>query len=546
MSGKNYGVRSSGREHGTVMTRQEVVEFILDASGYTSEANLSRLRVMDPAGGDGVFILEVIRRLNVSSKQHNFEFCQALQNLRVVELDERRCESLKRNVSQALMALGANEDLADLVVSRGDYLLKTDEKFDLVVGNPPYIRHENIPPQKKAIYRKRYRTFRHRSDIYIAFFEKGLQSLSRNGVLCFICSNRWMKARYGADLREEISRSYGVPMIVDLNDADVFDEKVHGYPAIIQIINKNVRGTRHYRISDIRELKDILRSKNKESPYSNVSETKIQSLGTFTRSAVHIPQSSVSIEEQGFKIGIGVATGSDKIFVGKNLPDLVERESLIPILLSKDIKEGVISWSGNYLINPFDPKTGKLISLATYPRLREYFFSNKESLIQRHVAKKNPEKWYKTIDRIYPDLLHRPKLLLPDMKKTQLISLDEGRYYPHHNIYHITHPSVSELKILGAILMSDHVLEQIKDVSTIMHGGFVRWQSQNLRRLLIPRIDELGPQIRDELIAGFDRKDTVFINAVLNEYLLACESRDDSRVSTLRENRVLQTKLDSW
>lgn len=147
------------------------------------------------------------------------------------------------------------------------------------------------------------------------------------------------------------------------------------------------------------------------------------------------------------------------------------------------------------------------MKLSEYPRLSAYLLKNEQAVKQRYVARRNPENWYRTIDRIYPDLVKKPKLLLADIRKRQVIALDEGSYYPHHNIYYITHKNINCLKILGSLLMSSFVLRQLRGVSVTMRGGFSRWQSQNLRKLKIPLIQSIEPHVKEQLIACFEKKD---------------------------------------
>lgn len=80
------------------------------------------------------------------------------------------------------------------------------------------------------------------------------------------------------------------------------------------------------------------------------------------------------------------------------------------------------------------------------------------------------------------DLQNTPKILLPDNSGNSLLFIDEGRFYPLHNIYYITGEDIHQLKILCSILMSDFVRKQIQRLSNNMNGGYARWQSQNLRK----------------------------------------------------------------
>ena len=99
----------------------------------------------------------------------------------------------------------------------------------------------------------------------------------------------------------------------------------------------------------------------------------------------------------------------------------------------------------------------------------------------RHIARTKPGQWYRTIDRVHDGLLGRPKLLLPDIKAASHPVLDDGRYYPHHNLYFV----VSEqwdLEVLGGLLLSDVANLFVGAYCVEMRGGCYRFQAQYIRR----------------------------------------------------------------
>lgn len=223
-----------------------------------------------------------------------------------------------------------------------------------------------------------------------------------------------------------------------------------------------------------------------------------------------------SIEEQNFKIGIGVATGRDALFIGKKFSGIIEEELLLPLLKAKDVSGVDIEWQGNYLINPY-AENGKLIDLQKYPLAKKYFNSHQKELSQRHTAKKNPTKWYKTIDRVCPALLKKPKVILPDISKSRFIHTDAGIYYPHHNLYYITGGNYAEMCLLAAVLMSDFVYRQLLATGNKMNGGYPRWQSQNLRKLQIPVLSAFSEELKNELLTAYRQNNSLRIDELINE-----------------------------
>jgi hypothetical protein len=527
-----YGLRYNGNQHGTVLTRKEVVNFMLDVLGYSPSKDLSNLKVLDPSGGEGVFIIQCIERLSKSADKFNFNFYESFKQLLVVEFDLEKAKIIQNNIRNKLKELGRLYEVnnPDKIVRNEDFLVGSFNKFDVVVGNPPYVRHENIPIDRKILYREIFSTFRHRSDLYIAFYEKGLNILTNEGRLCYVCSNRWMKNKYGEKLKHFITSNYNIPLIINLEKANPFEEKVYGYASITLIDNYNFdfnEMLHYYECDDVEYLNNISTNflnnvglENEKIKHTILQKPK-DSEWFFNKNQLGISDEHYTgIEDQGFKIGIGVATGADAVFMGENLDKAIEKNLLIPIISSKNLKNGYIKWDDNYLLNPYENGGDNLIDLDKYPKAKKYLMKHESILRKRYVAKKHPDKWFKTIDKIHINILNKPKILLNDISQNKFIALEMGNYYPHHNLYYITGNNVDDLKIVGAFLMSDFIKNQLQYISNLMHGGYVRWQSQNLRKLFIPKISKLTIQQKEILEKAFDSKNIIDINKIVNEFLI--------------------------
>lgn len=134
-----YGLRAQGGQHGTVATKPSVASAMFDMAGYTADRDLSTVRVLDPAGGNGVFILEAIRRLSASAERHGFSFATAYTTLCVVEIDVDSIISLTNEIYTCLGELGRTADLSDpsAIILHSDFMRLPTQSFDLVIGNPP-------------------------------------------------------------------------------------------------------------------------------------------------------------------------------------------------------------------------------------------------------------------------------------------------------------------------------------------------------------------------------------------------------------------------
>ena len=211
------------------------------------------------------------------------------------------------------------------------------------------------------------------------------------------------------------------------------------------------------------------------------------------------------LEDAGCKVGIGVATGADRVFIADYEKLDIESSRKLKLVRTRDISTGQVKWLGKGIVNPF-LDNGKLVELTDFPRLEKYLQTHRDVVLARHCAQKNPRSWYRTIDRITPSLAARPKLLVPDIKGQSHIVYEEGEFYPHHNLYYIISDDW-DLHCLQAVLMSSLTRAFIAMYSTRMRGGFLRFQAQYLRRIRIPYWGSVSDAMKAQLLEAAASRD---------------------------------------
>lgn len=504
-------------ERGAIYTKREVVDFILDLVGYEADKPLTTYRILEPSFGDGDFIHPILDRLLTAAQREpgGLTVTRLKPALRAVELHRETYVKHRSSIAAKLQEFGFSiseiEELVAAWLIQGDFLLSDfDHDFTHVVGNPPYIRQEIIPNILMAEYRQRYETIFDRADIYIPFIEKSLSALEQGGRLSFICADRWMKNRYGRKLRDMVSRDYSLSIYVDMVDTPAFHSAVTAYPAITVIERSKENRTRVFARPDID--KDALRSLSRDLTAQELSKNSIVReirdvaagsepwvLSGFEELALvrRLEASFPRLEAVGCKVGIGVATGADKAFIGDFETLDVELSRKLPLVTTKDILTGNVQWQGRGVINPFN-EDGKLVRLEDYPRLARYLEERRDVIAGRHVATKAPANWYRTIDRIHPAITAQEKLLIPDIKGDAAIVYEPGRLYPHHNLYFIT-SSAWDVRALQTVMKSGIARLFVSLYSTKMRGGFLRFQAQYLRRICLPSWDTVSEELRAKL-----------------------------------------------
>lgn len=516
-------------EHGEVFTRQWVVELILDLLGYTPEKDLAKLTVVEPACGEGAFLAVIAARLSASCRAHGRPITDSAGVIRAFDLLERNVERSQAVVEKCLHADGWNIEDARRVarswVRRGDYLLQGGgSRADVVVGNPPYIRLEDVPSDRMDAYRAVCPTMGGRADIYIGFYEMALRNLKPGGQVGFICADRWMRNQYGSKLRQLVSRRFSMDLALVMHDVDAFENQVSAYPAITVISAAAQRGavaagtTRCFGEAQAREFFAWYEAGRPEPMVTEAFQAArlphwfpgedSWPAASPARLAVLEDLSErfrlLEDETTGTRVGIGVATGADKVFITRDA-DLVEPERLLPMAMVRDTTSGTLNWDGTYLVNPWN-RQGDLVDLDHYPRLSDYFNRYSDELRKRYIAVKQRDRWYKTIDKVDHRLCSRPKLLFPDMKLTIHPVLDAGKLYPHHNLYFIV-SDVWDMRVLGGLLLSK-VAEAFVDAYAVkMRGGTLRFQAQYLRKIRVPDPAAISAADRAALGDAFDARD---------------------------------------
>jgi len=173
---------------GEVFTRRWVVDLMLDLTGYRGD--VSKLRVIEPSIGGGAFVGPIVERLAASGAS----WTSMHDSLRGYDLRTEHVQSSKAIARSILINAGCPiaDELVDSWLHVGDFLLSDVPKADLVIGNPPYIRADNLNPDLLASYRLACPTMSRRADVFVGFFERGLDLL--RPVTDRICAQRWSKA----------------------------------------------------------------------------------------------------------------------------------------------------------------------------------------------------------------------------------------------------------------------------------------------------------------------------------------------------------------
>lgn len=524
---------ASEQAFGEVFTRRWVVDALLDLVGYTSDRDLASLTAVEPSAGSGAFLVPMVERLLASASSHGRGFNELQASIRAWELQSEHAQTLRAAVESLLNTSGATLDEArrlsttwiveaDFLLADADDLFSVSEDIveaDFVIGNPPYIRFDDLEPSLLAAYRSQWTTMAGRGDIYVGFFERGLSMLRPGGKLGFICADRWMRNAYGSRLRALVSDYYAMQSVWQMHDVDAFETDVSAYPAITVMINGPqadvaiIDTTCEFGPDAVGDAVAFTASSQESG--AGIGFVGARLPGWFKgddlwpagspvelRVIEDLNERFLPIEHTGgtTRVGIGVATGADKAYlVDPNATD-VEPDRLTPLVMAQDISSGWLEQPRKALINPWDDH-GRLVDIDQYPRMAATLAQH-PSVAERFVVRRKPEDWYRTIDKVNPTLAAMPKLLLQDMKAQITPVLEPGGFYPHHNLYYIVSTGW-DLEVLGGLLLSRIAQSFVAAYGVKMRGGTLRFQAQYLRKIRVPNPETIPRDVAEQLRCAF-------------------------------------------
>ena len=408
--------------------------------------------------------------------------------------------------------------------------------FDVVIGNPPYIRQELLADSKEY-FKSHYTVFQGTADIYAYFIEKSIRLLKSGGLYGIIVANKWMRANYGTALREYLKDS-GIREIIDFGDLPVF-EQATTYPCILTVEKGVVRDG--FDACVVKNLDFESLSEALEGSRFKVALTTLGadgwSLSDEKTAALleKLRKSGTPLGEYvGGKIFYGIKTGLNEAFV----IDSQTRERLIaedpksaevikPFLAGRDIKRYREPVSDKFLI--LFPKgfTNKRIGAskntwrwleAEYPAIARHLKPFEES------GKKRFDKgdyWWELRACDYYGEFEKPKIILPDISLRGNFSFDSnGGIYCVNTAYIIVS---SDLHLLG-ILNSKLITYIYSKQSSTYRGGYLRFIFQYIEKLpIIPPDDKAK---HDRLVA--------LVEQMLTAQKDTAATQDDERMKRQR------------
>ncbi|EGO3022460.1 Eco57I restriction-modification methylase domain-containing protein [Campylobacter coli] len=407
--------------------------------------------------------------------------------------------------------------------------------FDLIIGNPPYIRQEELK-ELKPYLAKNYKVYKGTSDIYTYFYELGFNVLKdRGGVLSYITSNKYTRAGYGEALREFLLKNVKVLEYTDLNGIKVFDSATVDTSILCFEKSKSKDNKFKYLALSNEILKTCAYDIGLYKDFAEFSQNSL-SKESFTFSDENTSALKAKIERigtplkewYGFNIYRGILTGYNEAFIITtekrneilaNCKDEDEKERtsklIRKMLRGRDIKRYSYEWAGLWVIfipwhfpNVEKPKTmleNEQDLKEQYPSLYKHLLSHKERLSKRNKEETGIRyEWYclQRWGANYYQEFEREKIVYPNMNKEFIAFFDNEFFLLNQKCFILSHQSNNkkELLYLTALLNSNVNFYYFKQIGAKLGASGYEMSKIFVEKLPIPKINSKNQKLADELI----------------------------------------------
>jgi len=413
--------------------------------------------------------------------------------------------------------------------------------FDVVIGNPPYLRVQGLRENFKKeteFYEKYFQSSTGRFDIYVLFMEKSFQLIKDVGVVSFILPHKFLVSDFGEGIRKFLADKRGVYSLIHFESEMVFAD-ASTYTCIINLMHKNsdlkfkkinpakIFDNFIFDVADYNSLSDKkwnLQSKSMENLFKKINSQPCKVKDVFE----NISQGIVSVGDDIFLMK-GKIQGDKFIGYSEKIKEkiIIEAQVMKPLLKGEDVKKYSALNNTYYCLYPHCVENGKTVPFEeeyfkkNYPLSYNYMLPFKDELIEKKIRyKTNPKAWYSLHRSREVSLFEQDKIITPEISLGTNMTYDESFMYHNTKCYTLTKRKniIESYKFWLAILNSKLLWFFLSSTGYVLRGGFFTFKTKYLEPFPLPKLDNI--ELQEPFIKEVDLiiKNTKEFHNILNSF----------------------------
>ncbi len=372
-----------------------------------------------------------------------------------------------------------------------EYMFGKTGGFDVVIGNPPYVSHDKISKHQKSIVRNSYLSYQPFADLYCYFIEKALRLQNNAGVLSFITSNSYLRAEYGAPIRELLSKRNALLRVLSIEDSQVFASAIVNVAIIVSCNSSQMYDELCVVVNSPLTkgipIEDFVESNGFDYPQAYLDANP----WTLTRPELIVLQRKLAstgktLEQLRTKIRLGIATGSNEAFIidEEKKRELCEKNPvntaiIKPILRGRDIHRYSYISSGQHILLA---RNGVNVR-RDYPEIYSHFESFGGKFRSRGARGKH---WTNLRACSFYDDFKKEKIVWIELTDLGRFALCNEEIYLLNSAYFLIPPSGIDSKFLLGVLNSSTIRFYLYVTAETSGMGTSRWINNYVKQFPIP------------------------------------------------------------
>lgn len=422
-------------------------------------------------------------------------------------------------------------------------ILRDNVQYDTVVGNPPYVRIQKVPKDRRPEYKDGFESATGRFDLSVLFLEYGIETLRESGSIGFITSNKFLTTQYGEGIRSYLREEAAIDTVIDFTDTNVFDVTVLpcilvaqkgvekdslGYSILKQADNAGDSAKCDDLLSliDAHLTDELFEGRYTIGPNGDTETVKLRCFESKLPESndatwTFIPEREKALVEKidqkkttdlgsiAEKISVGIKTTANDVFVDPITDSTIEEyeleeDLLHPAISGKNVSRWTIDWSAedpkkpSYILYPHEVVDGSVepVDLDEYPNTKSYLENHYEQLAGRSYLQDAGREWFECWVPQHPNYFDVDnKIITPELAAENSFSLDTTGFYCVGSCYSILLEADDSTlyRYLTGLLNSDLVEFYLKaDSSTQLYSDRFRYNKSYIENLPILYTDTSG------------------------------------------------------